>query len=218
MWSAWAVALLALPAAALPVRAPQPAGFAERQLGSFVDQSIGQAYGVLLGVGDGSRALDLLDAWPRGVLFLVDPYIHLRRGYDREDNLDDAAHQRNYDQLRHALRERADVQGRYSFVREFSFAVPPLWREKRWGPEPAFIFHDANPSYGAVRTDLHAWWPLLAPGGLLAGANYTTQGDGAIVGVRLAVDEFAAERNLQVFITSDPREPAWLLMKDISSR
>lgn len=199
----------------LPVpQPPQYAGFSERQLGNFLEQNIGNAFGVLLGVGSGRVGLELLNTWPTGVLFLVDPYIHLRRGYDRPENVDDYEQQRQYEHLRNVLHDRPDVQGRYSFVREFSFAVPQIWREKQWGPDPKFVYLDAIPSYGAVRTDLHAWWPLLAQGGVMAGTNYTTLGDGTAVGVRRAVDEFAVERGLQVFVTSDLGEPGWILLKE----
>ncbi|CAK0880608.1 unnamed protein product [Prorocentrum cordatum] len=203
---------LSFPRRVLPKRAAPR--FSERLLGQFLDQNFGNAYGVLLGVGEGRLALELLNTWPRGVLFLVDPYIHLRRGFDRPGNLQDDEHQRQYDGLRTLLHDRRDVQGRYSFVREFSFALPKVWREKQWGPEPRFVYHDANPSYAAVRHDLRAWWPLLADGGVLAGANYSTLGDGSAVGVRRAVDEFAEERGLQVFVTSDPAEPSWILLKE----
>merc|ERR1712228_1134800 len=172
-----------------------------RQLGQFLEQNVGHAYGVLLGVGVGHVAMDLLKTWPAGVLFLVDPYIHLRRGYDRDANVDDDTHQRHYEHLRNVLHDTPEVQGRYSFVREFSHAVPEVWREKNWGPSPRFIFQDANPSYGAVRADLHAWWPLLSNGGVMAGGNYSAMDDGTVVGVRAAVDEFATERGLQVFVT-----------------
>merc|ERR1711918_303047 len=121
--------------------------------------------------------------WPVGVLFLVDPYIHLRRGYDRPDNVEDDEQQRLYEHLRNLLHDMPEVQGRYSFVREFSFAVPQLWREKNFGQNPKFVYQDANPSYGAVRTDLRAWWPPLAQGGIMAGTNYTSVGDGSVVGV-----------------------------------
>eukprot|EP00931_Biecheleriopsis_adriatica_P121467 TRINITY_DN96554_c0_g1_i1.p1 TRINITY_DN96554_c0_g1~~TRINITY_DN96554_c0_g1_i1.p1 ORF type:complete len:243 (-),score=42.99 TRINITY_DN96554_c0_g1_i1:41-769(-) len=191
----------------------QAAGFSERSLGSFLDQSFGQALGVLLGVGNGARAREFIASWRQGVLFLVDPYIHLRRGYERPENVDDNEQQRRFEDLRNALYDDQSVQGRYSFVREFSFAVPPIWREKKWGPDPMMVFLDANPSYGAVRTDLLAWWPLLAEGGIMAGSNYTTDGDGSVVGVQSAVDEFAASAGLPVFVTDDEMEPAWLIQK-----
>eukprot|EP00913_Durusdinium_trenchii_P019683 g18504.t1 len=199
----WACAAAIALQSATPANAATPAGFAANSLGAFLEQSYGAAYGVLLGVGDGARALELLGAWPHGVLFLVDPYIHLRRGYDRPENLDDAAHQRNYDNL------RCSVQAR----REFSFTVPRIWVEKKWGPKPSLIFQDANPSYGAVLTDLREWWPLLAEGGTVLGSNYSTEGDGTRVGVQLAVDEFAAGMGLTVFVTDEEREPLWILQK-----
>lgn len=204
----------AAPAWVLPVpRPPQPTGFSERQLGEFVQQNIGHAFGVLLGVGPGNLALELLKTWPSGILFLVDPYIHMRRGYHREDNVDDDTHQRFYEHLRNVLHDMPGANGRYSFVREFSFAIPDIWRERQWGPPPKFVYHDANPSYGAVRTDLRAWWPLLAEDGIMGGRNYTGNiADGSVVGVRRAVDEFAAEHGLQVFTTNDG-EPSWLLLK-----
>ncbi|CAE8583661.1 unnamed protein product [Polarella glacialis] len=189
------------------------AGFSQHLLGSWLEQNYGHALGVLIGVGAGARALEILDAWPHGVLFLVDPYIHLRRGYDRQQNVEDEAHQRNYEDLRQVLHGHAGVQGRYSFLREFSFAVPPLWREKQFGPDPSFVYLDANPSFGAVWTDLVAWWPLLAPGGVIGGSNYTSQGDGSEVGVRQAVDRFAAEGGLPVFVTDDAEEPTWIIQK-----
>ncbi|CAE7538327.1 unnamed protein product, partial [Symbiodinium sp. CCMP2456] len=192
---------------------PHPAGFSNRALGGYLQQSYGAAFGVLLGVGDGRRALELLSSWPQGVIFLVDPYIHLRRGYDRPENVDDSSQQRNFENLRNKLHDEPSVQGRYSFVREFSFSVPPIWRDKKWGQPPLLVFHDANPSYGAVRTDLATWWPLLAEGGTMAGSNYTTEGDGSVVGVRQAVDEFAASMGLPVFITEDAEEPTWILQK-----
>jgi len=177
------------------------------------EQNVGPAFGVLLGVGNGDKALQILQAWPRGVLFLVDPYIHLRRGYDRPENVGDQLQQRMYEQLRFQLQGTPELQGRYSFIREFSFAVPRVWREKAFGQDPAFVFLDANPSYLAVRKDLQAWWPLLAVGGIMAGSNYTTQGDGANVGVRLAVDEFAVQRGVQVYFTDDA-EPVWIFIKE----
>eukprot|EP00434_Breviolum_minutum_P000653 symbB.v1.2.000570.t4/scaffold3.1/size669525/10 len=198
----------------LPLKLPLgfPAGFSERALGSFLEQSYGAAFGVLLGVGDGTKAKELLNAWPHGVLFLVDPFIHLRRGYERPQNVDDATHQRHYDNLRSHFHDKSSVQGRYSFVREFSFSVPKIWIEKKWGPEPMMVFHDANPSYGAVRMDLLEWWPLLSEGGTFCGSNYTTEGDGSVVGVKLAVDEFAASLGLSVFVTDDEQEPFLLIL------
>lgn len=192
---------------------PQPVGFGSRQVGQFLQQRLGNAFGILLGVGKGRLALELLREWPLGVLYLVDPYIHFRRGYDRPENVDDVQHQRNYDNLRSSMMDAPGLQGRYSFAREFSFAMPGYWREKMEGPDPRAVIFDANPSYGAVRTDLRAWWPLLAHSGIMCGTNYSTLGDGTVVGTRKAVDEFAAEHGLQVYVSDEANEPWWFLSK-----
>jgi len=51
---------------------------------------------------------------------------------------------------------------------------------------PDFIFIDADHSLEGVRADIRAYEVLVAPGGILAGHDYTTDNH---PGVRLAVDE-----------------------------
>lgn len=45
------------------------------------------------------------------------------------------------------------------------------WFEQH-GHRPSFVFLDGDHSLDAVRADVRAWWPLLAPGGTLAGHDY----------------------------------------------
>ena len=54
----------------------------------------------MLGVGDGERVLHFLDTWPLGVFYLVDPFIHLFRGYDSPENLSDKEQQLRFESLR----------------------------------------------------------------------------------------------------------------------
>ena len=52
----------------------------------------------------------------------------------------------------------------------------------------ADIIHiDAGHDYRSFKTDIQAWWPLLAPGGILIGDDYYV--DGSWPGVRRAFDE-----------------------------
>lgn len=53
---------------------------------------------------------------------------------------------------------------------------------------PALIHLDAGHDYDSVSADLKAWWPVLAPGGLLVGDDYFTNGQW--VTVRAAFDDF----------------------------
>lgn len=51
-----------------------------------------------------------------------------------------------------------------------------------------FVYIDASHDEESVRKDLDAWWPILAPGGFIAGDDY---GDTSFPGVWSAWDAFA---------------------------
>ncbi|HVZ08552.1 class I SAM-dependent methyltransferase [Rhodopila sp.] len=59
---------------------------------------------------------------------------------------------------------------------------------QRWGLRPDVIHLDAAHEYEAVLNDLKAWWPLLKPGGIFIGDDYSPTG--AWVGVLHAFDDF----------------------------
>jgi predicted O-methyltransferase YrrM len=63
-----------------------------------------------------------------------------------------------------------------------------------------FVFLDADHSYESVKADIAAWWPKVAPGGRIAGHDYST---GRYPGVRQAADEFAAAVGLPLRDTGD---------------
>jgi predicted O-methyltransferase YrrM len=56
------------------------------------------------------------------------------------------------------------------------------------------IHLDAGHDYRSVSGDLEAWWPLLRPGGILIGDDYSR--DGAWPEVRQAFDDFFGQRSL----------------------
>ena len=64
-----------------------------------------------------------------------------------------------------------------------------------------FIYIDACHKYASIKQDIHLWWPLLNPGGMIAGHDYLPAGR---CGVVQAVDEFAAESGLEVQVTREP--------------
>lgn len=66
---------------------------------------------------------------------------------------------------------------------------------ERIGERPQLIHIDGGHSYESVMADLNAWWPLLAPGGLLIGDDYFTDGI-TWQGVKQAMDEFFGARGL----------------------
>jgi hypothetical protein len=77
-----------------------------------------------------------------------------------------------------------------------------------------FVYIDARHDYDSVREDLHAWFPKLRPGGILAGHDYFDGiYRGTVFGVRRAVDEFCADRGLAVHATRErpPRFRSWIV-------
>jgi hypothetical protein len=76
-----------------------------------------------------------------------------------------------------------------------------------------FVYLDARHSYAGVLEDLEAWYPLLRPRAVMAGHDYN---DGVFAegvhGVRSAVDEFFAARNVAVRHTyTDVPSISWIV-------
>merc|ERR1712194_556114 len=130
---------------------------------------------------------------------LVDPYIHIWKGYDDPANLQDAEHQKVFEDLRNRL---VMFEGRYVLVRDFSHSFCEVYKRGGQPGPPTFIYVDANHAEAAVARDLELWWPTLANGGILAGSTYMDDSSGRIQ-VRSAVDKFAKRVGLQVYLTHD---------------
>jgi len=181
------------------------------ELGRFLQVHQSRGLGVVLGVSRGDFALRLLSDWSSAQgLYLVDPFIHIWRGYDDPANVQDADHQMIFEDLRNRLQP---FEGRHVLVRDFSHSFAEVFRSGGQTPGMAtFIYVDANHAEYAVSRDLELWWPLLAPGGILAGSTYADDSSGR-VRVRSSVDKFAARRQLQVHLTQDDQLPSWLIIK-----
>lgn len=117
--------------------------------------------GVLLGVGKGNFAKELLSKWNGGV-YLVDPYIYTIPS----NSADDINQQLIYENLRREL--HMQFENRFVNVRDFSYSLRPIWTEKKM-PNPSFIYIDNNHN---VTNDILTWWDILAPGGIIAGTQY----------------------------------------------
>jgi hypothetical protein len=180
-------------------------------LGRFLEARQPRGLGVVLGVGRGDFALRLLNDWgsSQGV-YLVDPFIHIWRGYNDPANLQDKEHQMIFEDLRNRLQM---FEGRYVLVRDFSHSFCETYRSGGTAPGlPTFVYIDANHAEQAVARDLELWWPLLASGGVLAGSTYMDDADGNIR-VRSAVDKFIAKQRLQLYLTHDDVPPSWFVFK-----
>lgn len=200
-----------------PMASMPPAGGADAMLrsrsdfGRFLEARQPRGLGVVLGIGRGDFALRLMADWGSAQgLYLVDPFIHIWRGYDDPSNLNDRDHQVVFEELRNRL---APFEGRHVLVRDFSHSFAEVYRGGGQTPgPPTFIYIDANHAEQAVSRDLELWWPLLAPGGILAGSTYSDDAEGR-VRVRTAVDRFAAGSGAKVYLTHDDMPPSWFIFK-----
>uniref|UniRef100_A0A0G4FVJ7 Uncharacterized protein n=1 Tax=Chromera velia CCMP2878 TaxID=1169474 RepID=A0A0G4FVJ7_9ALVE len=171
--------------------------------------------GVMGGVGRGEIAERILEDWKTSPgLYLVDPYIHIWKGYDDAANLSDKDHQLVFEGLRERLQKR--FEGRFVFVRDFSHSFAArVQKEDPNFPPVALVFVDANRAKEAVSRDLESWWPLIGAGGVLAGAEYSEGINAQFgkIGVMSAVDEFARQRGLKVWVTTRESPPFWYIVK-----
>lgn len=153
-------------------------------------------HGVEVGTCKGVFAQNLLEYWP-GHLHCVDSWSPYEERYD---------HEANYQETVARLK---GYEGRVEIHRESSLHAAERFRDAQFD----FVYLDANHSYEAVRDDLHAWWPKVKRGGMLAGDDYgiveeqwVDFGHGRVrFGVKRAVDEWAKKvgRNISIDILAD---------------
>ncbi|KAF4665549.1 hypothetical protein FOL47_004517 [Perkinsus chesapeaki] len=175
--------------------------------GAVLQQAQGQGIGVILGVGRGDFAINLLRTWPASAgVYLCDPYIHIWQGYKDPENHSDKDHQLIFEELRNRL---APYEGKYVLIRDFSYSFADTYRSEPNQPSPTFIFIDANHAYDAVKRDLEQWWPILASGGLMAGSTFLDD-ELRSIGVASAVQQFAASVSADLYLTRDV-PPAWYM-------
>lgn len=70
-----------------------------------------------------------------------------------------------------------------------------------------FIFIDASHEYEDVKSDIAAWFPKLAKGGVVGGHDYSANAWGTFPGVYKAVHEFFDPKGLRVEV----RRSSWLV-------
>lgn len=141
-----------------------------------------------IGVAVGGTSEALLRAFPRLTLLMVDPwtvYYPTRRT------------QHDYDCQFAEARKRV----------EFAGGRAQVWRSEsvdvaRWAVNNeslALAFIDGDHRYHFVQSDLNAWWPKVAPGGLLTGHDYNSpKNQTGAWGVKQAVDEWEQRSGVKV--------------------
>jgi len=148
-----------------------------------------------VGVDCGAFALAFLRAWRGGQMVLCDPWEpYDERPWDRSGDLATAV----------GSLTAAGLGHRYRVARCTRQQLSDSGALAAQGPY-AFAYVDALHDHAAVAADIQAIWPHIVPGGILAGHDFCPR---QFPGVVAAVREFAAARNLAVYVTREPL-PSW---------
>ena len=153
-------------------------------------------FGAEIGVWRGELSADLLRSFPDLYLFMIDLW---------EPIVDSSMHDKdNSIAAMHEAMEAAHENTAFAADRR------QLWKgastvEAAGFSDRAFdfVFLDADHFYESTRPDLHAWWPKVRDGGIMAGHDYNGVGDRRKGwGVKRAVDEFFGQFGLEVHVES----------------
>lgn len=196
---------------------PIPTFKTRSELG-YISETLKFKRGVELGVQRGIYSKIVLDAWSSCEKYvLVDLWEH-------QHNYDDVANKDNAEQesiMKTALLNVAPFKDKVEVCRNFTTVCALNYPDNYFD----FIYVDARHDFKGVLQDLHAWWPKLSPGGIMAGHDYVVQDDGPSQSgqnwtvnfdgtvdttgtvVKGAVDEFASHMNGQVSVSY--RETGW---------
>lgn len=148
-----------------------------------------------IGTDRGYFAADFLSRWDGYHFYAIDPYTPYP----------EMQHDRVADRYM-ALHITAPHFRRMRFL---SFASPEATRHIEQAHLPLhFIYIDGAHDRESVHVDLEAWWPLLAPQGIMAGHDYDSDHPGVIA----AVNAFADRHNLIVRLTKE-RLASWYVYK-----
>lgn len=153
---------------------------------------------VEVGTDRGFFAAPFLERWRGEVLVCVDPWApYPGMPFDRQAD------------LMMATLLLAPFRERVRMVRLSGRDAAALLADSPFH-SPGFVYIDAAHDEASVREDLATWWPLVVPGGILAGHDYMPEA----VGVRSAVDAFVAAQGLDLHLTDDLTESrSWWIVK-----
>ena len=199
----------------------EPQWLRRNDLGAFLNAHGLTGKGVEVGVQNARFSETILATWGGEQLILVDAW----RGL--EDHLD-CAHVSDHEfenQYLRTKRRTAKYGSRVRIMRMLSVEAAATMPDEYLD----FVYIDANHAYLACKADLVAWWPKLRIGGLFSGHDFFNAvptsaktpniRDDPIEesllywGVKPAVEEFAAEHDLEIQTTYKDFSSSWWFFK-----
>lgn len=156
-------------------------------------------HAVEIGTERAAFATTFLETWKGDKLLCIDPWQNELPGYPE-------MHWDRAPDLHIAMNALARHNWR---VQVFRGTSEEVIRKKIVGWPIDFLYIDGNHEYDYVRQDIELFWPHVAENGIMAGHDY----DVKLEGVVRAVNEFAEQHNVNVYLTHEPRFKSWYVHK-----
>jgi len=183
---------------------------AREDLPALFNQLEFTGHGAEVGVQAGNFSALLRQGWKSGTIHLIDRW-RFEPSYDDVANVDDGEQEKLYRSVitRFAGQTNVVVHRLDSLQAANQFADGFF----------DWVYLDADHSFYGILADLSAWYPKVRLGGILAGHDYF---DGQFpfgsFGVRSAVQQFIRDKNVELFVTSEPVIiRSWYFRKPISA-
>jgi hypothetical protein len=190
---------------------PMVGTLGSRDIFGYALKMMGHNQGVFveIGVNKGHYAQKMLSQWDGNRYVLIDPWTPAPT-HEYVD-IANADRQSQHDEVfREAIRNVSPYGKRAVFIKDTSLGAAALMVNS----SVDVVYIDGLHHYQGVMDDIHAWWPKIKAGGIMAGHDYMLSSDGpTIFTVKPAVDEFARHMGLVVFQTHDSY-PTWFIFKE----
>lgn len=177
--------------------------------------------GIEIGVKQGDFAKKVLDTWKScDEYHLVDLWAK-QENYKDVANVEDAVHDKFYEETKDALKSFED---KVHYHRMYSTEAATKFKDESID----FIYVDARHDYCGAKEDIEYYWPLLKPGGIMAGHDYNENSeirnqdwglcmDGTRneLAVKGAVNDFFLPKGLTITVTyyRENNFMSWLVQK-----
>jgi hypothetical protein len=185
-------------------------------LGNLLNRQELKGEGVEIGTHRGDFAKAFMDRWEGRQLHCIDPW-SIPPGYEHQATfLPDQGSDReaDYQHCQNVLRVHAS---RITYHRTLSSIAAETFELQSRIQFLDFVYLDGDHDYAPFCQDLLLWYPLIKPGGILAGHDFLCPGepDGSWGRfIQPALINFCSERNLTIHMIQEYNQPwSWYIFK-----
>lgn len=198
------------------------------ELGGLLEEH-GLKSGIEIGVKQGDFAKELLDDWKTCEKYhLVDLWAK-QENYKDIANVDNSTHETFYQEAKDKLESHHQGPAGGEKI-EFHRMLSTEAAKKFEKESIDFIYIDARHDYCGVKEDIEHYWPILKPGGIMAGHDYNENseirgqdwglcGDGTRneLAVKGAVNDFFLPKGLTISVTyyRERNFMTWMVQKPL---